>query len=311
MKNLLPPWIERCELAGDASTRSYERLRDAGGTTAILVTYPPPLRNAIEPHLRVRSWCEERGLPVPRLLACDAGEGWALVEDFGTDDAAARLARCAPEGRFELLLAALGPLSTLASVPVSEAPGWNPPLDGRRLRWELAGFELWFIRSQCGVQPAPEISEWLDLVSRTIDTHPRRLCHRDYHLNNIFVLDDGTVGVIDFQDLTTGPDTYDAVSLLGERETPQLLGRDMTDSLREAWAEQTDATPGWRDRWPWVRTQRGLKAIGTFARLHAAGRSEYDRWQRSLCRDLQSDLVRLEAPESLRETLFEAGAGRS
>jgi hypothetical protein len=311
MKNLPPPWIERCEIAGDASIRSYERLRAACGTTAILVTYPPPLRNAIEPHLRVRSWCEERGLPVPRLLACDAGEGWALVEDFGTDDAAAHLARCAPEGRFELLLAALGPLSTLASVPVAEAPDWNPPLDGRRLRWELAGFELWFIRSQCGVRPAPEISQWLDLLGRTIDTHPRRLCHRDYHLNNIFVLDDGRVGVIDSQDLTTGPDTYDAVSLLGERETPKLLGRDMIDSLREAWAERTGATPGWRDRWPWVRTQRGLKAIGTFARLHAAGRSEYDRWQRSLCRDLQSDLVRLEAPESLRETLFEAGAGRS
>jgi aminoglycoside/choline kinase family phosphotransferase len=311
MKTLLPPWIERCELAGDVSTRIYERLRDASGMTAILVTYPPPLRGAIEPHLRVRSWCEDRGLPVPRLLDCDVGEGWALVEDFGSDDASAQLAHCAPERRFELLQAALGPLRTLAAVPVAEAPAWNPPLDGRRLRWELAGFELWFIRHRCGLRPVPEVGEWLDQLARTIDAHPRRPCHRDYHLNNIFILEDGRVGLIDYQDLTTGPDTYDAVSLVGERETPQILGQGIVDGLREAWAESTGAAPGWRDRWPWVRAQRGLKAIGTFSRLGAADRPEYHRWLRSLCLNLQSDLRRLGAPEVLREALFLAGAGRS
>ena len=310
MKNLLPPWIERCDLAGDASTRIYERLRDAGGNTAVLVTYPPPLRGAIESHLKVRSWCEDRGLPVPRLLDCDTDEGWALVQDFGREDAAAQLARCEPARRFELLLAALDPLRTLASMPVAEAPASNQPLDGRRLRWELAGFELWFIRHRSGQEPAPEVSQWLDLVTRTIDTHPYRLCHRDYHLNNIFVLDGGGIGLIDFQDLTTGPDTYDAVSLLGERETPQLLGPTLSDRLREAWAERTGAAPGWRDRWPWVRIQRGLKAIGTFARLAAAGRPEYERWMHSLCLELQSDLIRLDAPEGLRKTLERGSAGR-
>jgi aminoglycoside/choline kinase family phosphotransferase len=36
----------------------------------------------------------------------------------------------------------------------------------------------------------------------------------------------GDVGVIDFQDILVGPDTYDIVSMLYERSLPDLLGTD-------------------------------------------------------------------------------------
>src|SRR5947208_8383 len=56
---------------------------------------------------------------------------------------------------------------------------------------------------------------WADALSREIAAHPRALCHRDYHGNNLFPLEDG-VAWIDFQDLRAGPDSYDIASLLWE-----------------------------------------------------------------------------------------------
>ena len=43
----------------------------------------------------------------------------------------------------------LGPLEILAKIDPDDLPRWNPPLDRARLRWELAGFELWYRPSLC------------------------------------------------------------------------------------------------------------------------------------------------------------------
>jgi aminoglycoside/choline kinase family phosphotransferase len=169
----------------------------------------------------------------------------------------------------------------------------------------LAGFELWGIRYRLKRRPSAAIGSWFDELATAVDRHPKRICHRDYHLNNLFFTEDGSVGVIDFQDLLVGPDTYDAVSLLCERGMPGFLSNEDFAELQASWADATAAAPGWSGRWLWVRIQRGLKALGTFARLGASGTTHYESWLKALARELAPDLAAADAPAELIDLLLD------
>jgi len=303
---LLPrPWVRKQALPGDASFRRYARLWDRQDRTSMLTYYPKSVRGQIVRDLEVRAWCADNGLRVPVLLDHDLGEGWAVLEDFGPDDAEHALKETQPGHRSEVGLRFIAPLASLAEIQPTTLPPWNPPLGHARLRWELAGFELWFLRHYLELAPSPTIGGWLDELAASIDEHPQRVCHRDYHLNNLFLLTDDSVGVIDYQDILVGPDTYDAVSLLGERGMPRVLSETDRIQVQESWAQDTGAQPGWLERWRLVGAQRGLKVLGTFARLTVGGADAYERWMESLVRQIAPELASLEAPSELVDLLLD------
>ncbi len=276
----------------------------ADGSTAILVFYPASARSLLTRDLEVRLFCERRGLRVPALYEADDAAGWAMIEDLGVEDAAAWLAAIEIGDRGPHTEAMMQPLEVLSRIEPRRLPQWNPPLDCRRLRWELAGFELWFVRHRTHRSPLGRFGRWLDVVAAEVARHPQRACHRDYHLNNLFMLPSGETAMIDFQDMTLGPDTYDLVSLLGERSAPELLPRPERDRLGQVWAERTRASAGWRERALWTSTQRGLKVIGTFARLELGGSEAYSRWLQRRCLDLGRELDGTGAPGELVELLL-------
>jgi len=308
---ILPkPWIREQALLGDASSRRYARLWDRHDRTALLTFYPRSVRGQMSRDLEARAWCAAHGLRVPSLLDQDFGEGWAVLEDFGRDDAESSLEDAPPDVRGELGLRLIAPLVTLAGFRPTDLPTWNPPLDRARLRWELAGFELWFLRHHLEMAPSTSVGRWLDELAETIGEHPQRVCHRDYHLNNLFLLADGSIGLIDYQDILVGPDSYDAVSLLGERGMPRVLAKTERIQIQESWAADTDAEPGWQDRWRLVSVQRGLKVLGTFARLVAGGANAYSTWVEDMVGHLAPELALLEAPSELVNLLLDLSRRR-
>jgi aminoglycoside/choline kinase family phosphotransferase len=304
---IIQNWAREEALAGDASTRRYSRLWDHAGKTAILVQYPRTIRSQMKRDIAVRSWCCDRGLRVPTIGEKDIEAGWAVIEDFGPEDAEASMFAATSSDRMALCFRALQPLAVLAAQSPEILPPWNPPLDYKRLRWELSGFELWCVAHRLGSRPSAVIGQWLDDVAAEIDHHPRRICHRDYHLNNLFFLDQGEVGVIDYQDILIGPDTYDMVSLFGERAMPDLIDRESSSMAEHVWAETTDAQAGWLERRLWVRLQRALKVLGTFGRLTAAGNAAYEPWLQSLAGNLVADLAHVDAPSELVGLLLDLG----
>jgi aminoglycoside/choline kinase family phosphotransferase len=299
------PWTSREALAGDASTRSYHRLRHPSGRTAILAGYPPEIRGQLLRDLEVHRWLSGFGIRVPELLDHDLERGLVLLEDLGPDDGEKILGEASVAERTRLLGRTLEPLVILARQATDDLPGWNPPLDASRLRWELAGFEMWYARRYQETSPSAAVARWLDGLADEVGEHPRRICHRDYHLNNLFFLSEGEVAVIDAQDVLVGPDTYDGVSLLSERATPTLLSSEQSSEWRREWARRTAAAPGWRERWRRVRLQRGLKVLGTFARLWASGRPEYLGWMTALSRDLVEEAAVHRLPDELIELLID------
>ncbi len=300
-----PHWVRREPLAGDASSRRYWRLWREDGATAILAEYPADARPAMDRDLEVLRWFSQTGLRVPAVFRHDLDEGWLILEDLGAEDAEGRLRRT-PEGeRGSLARAAIDPLSVLAGIDVTSLPAWNPALDSDRMRWELAGFELWYVVHHLTGRPSGKLDQWLDDLATEVAAHPVRICHRDYHLNNLFFLPSGKAAMIDVQDVLLGPDTYDAVSLLEERAMAVLVTAKERQQLRQAWALTTGAAEGWEERWLRVRLQRALKVIGTFARLDACGRSGYGSWMRALATDLITEADQLQLPGELVDLLLD------
>ena len=68
--------------------------------------------------------------------------------------------------------------------------------------------------------------------------HPYVLCHRDFHGQNLHVIND-TLYLIDYQDLRMGPDTYDLASLLRDRGVARILGDETELELLEHYADRT------------------------------------------------------------------------
>ena len=301
----LSDWCRTDALTGDASPRRYSRLWKADGRTAVLVEYPASIRLLLPRDLEVFSWCRQRGLRVPGLLAVDLSTGRALLEDLGTVDGELTLEATPHDRRQEFMERMLGPLELLAGCEPAELPPWNPPLGRVRLRWELAGFELWFIRHYRSTPPSPFLARWLDELADEVGSHPLRVCHRDYHLNNLLIQPDSEIGVIDIQDILVGPDTYDAVSLIAERAATRLLSTNEQHDVLATWADRTQAEPGWLERAASVRIQRGLKVLGTFARFTMSGRTEYRQWLTELSAALVAPVTAAGGPPDVTAFLVD------
>lgn len=293
-------------VAGDASSRRYLRLHLADGRTVLRVSYPESLRSRLVVDLAASAWLRDRGLRLPEVIEVDPERGTARLEDLGPEDAEAVLRGLEPGLREEVAARLIRPLEHLARLDPAQLPGWNPPLDRNRLRWELAGWQLWWARHRCRVPPPPEVDRWLDDLAARVAAHPRRVCHRDYHLNNLFLLADGEVGVIDAQDVLVGPDGYDIASVLGERAALELLTPAERERLAEDWAARTWALPGWRERLAETLLQRGLKVLGTFARLAAGGAASYERWLPGLVPEVRRRAEALGAPPALTALLLDS-----
>lgn len=258
------------KLPGDVGRRRYLRITLPGGESVLGVAYPPEEADARRRWVEARAVLEE-SVRVPRILA-DDGEGHQLVEDLGTTDLASRLA-ARPEMRAAGLSDAVRAAAAIAALP---DPRINPPFDFALFRRELelareAVFDL-LLESPLSAADRAVHDRWADALCREILAHPRVLAHRDYHGNNLFPFD-GEVAAIDFQDMRSGPDTYDVASLLWERTTldwmtPELA-RDAVADLAARRGLDAGDLGGRLDR---VLLQRAWKVCGTFARAVAQGR---------------------------------------
>lgn len=280
--------VDVVPLAGDASTRRFYRVRFADGSTLVACLYPEGREHHARHDAAVHRWCRRLGLPVPDLLG-----RWGrlvLVEDLGASDLGeAPLAA-------GLLTAVLEVMASFQRCAWQDGP--NPAFDARLLRRELAAFEVFAATGH------PAARAYLDALAERVARHPYVLVHRDFHVNNLIA---GSAGIrcVDFQDLRGGPDTYDLVSFLRERGGARLIPD--ADAACAAAAARLSWAAGWRDRYRECAAQRGLKVVGTFLRLMAAGRAEYAALLPGVREASHEALDALGAPAALQRAVATAG----
>lgn len=281
-------------LAGDASQRRFFRVTLQDGTTVVAALYPPGGTDQAARDHAVQRWGAERGLPLPSPLGLQAEV--TVSTDLGDEHLEAVLKRD-PEAA---LAGALEALTAFQRCPFDTLP--TPPFDAAFFRRELAVFE----EHAAPIAGAPGGTGFLDRLAERLAAHPRRLAHRDFHVNNL-LWQAGRVWTVDFQDMRGGPDTYDLVSLLRERAAAACAGDE------SGWRKQAAATLDWQAGWEgrfWeCAAQRGLKVLGTFLRLTAAGRPGYLAWLPDVAAKALEALAVLDAPAELRRTVSRLHSG--
>ncbi|GAB4362745.1 MAG: phosphotransferase [Deltaproteobacteria bacterium] len=275
------------ELAGDASTRRYFRIRLSPGApvpSLVVMEYPDPVPPGEElPFVHVHRYLHRAGIPVPEIYGHFPGTRLLLLEDGG-DLLLERAVRESAEESDYLplyersveILVRIQHDGTRA-LDFSAIPS-RLAFDVNKFAEEIDFFFEHAVREYGGI-PLSDAEERAieDLflpVLTTLARLPRVLAHRDYHSRNILVrpADGGpaSLRILDFQDARMGTLFYDLASLL--RDSYVTLPEPAVDHLAYVYRH---AAPGELRRMggdpgafaahlDLAALQRNVKAIGTF-----------------------------------------------
>ncbi|OYW91737.1 MAG: aminoglycoside phosphotransferase [Caulobacterales bacterium 32-67-6] len=241
---------ERIPLAGDASTRRYERLSRPGKASLIFMDQPPvetaPCPPDASPEQRrlagynamarlaagrvdafvaTAGWLRDQGLSAPEIVAHEAGDGLAVLEDLG-DDLYARLIETGTDETplYEAAVEVLARLHEATPPPVLEAQGAAWPFltyDDLALRTGGDMFLEWWPKFS-GLPPFPTDAQaewealWAPIRARA-EAGASVFCHRDYHAENLIWLPGrkgvARVGLLDFQDAVRAHPAWDYLEI--------------------------------------------------------------------------------------------------
>ncbi|WBO21409.1 aminoglycoside phosphotransferase family protein [Sphingomonas abietis] len=252
-------------LAGDASFRRYFRVVDAD-RTAVLMDAPPEHED-MGPFLAIADHLATLGLSSPQNYGVDRAGGLLLLEDFG-DDLVGPLLRAGKGDETRIYRDAVTLLARLAEQPV---PATLPPYDMAVLRREIGLFPEWYAPALgLDVDRDGWARAWEAVLPRVADRRPPVLVLRDYHVDNIVLLDrEGLrrLGLLDFQDALAGHPAYDLVSLLQDARrdvSPELEAEMLAAYAAEAGIADMDV---FRADYEILGAQRNTKILGIFTRL--------------------------------------------
>lgn len=254
--------------SSDASFRRYFRAFHSTGTYVVMDA--PPDKENVLAFVDLDRFFENYGLPVPHIYAEHLQAGFLLLEDFGNLNLLEAINDQNASNFYELAMKQLGVLQQISP----NAHQLKNSYDYALLNRELDIFFEWFLQGLLKQSMPINIKESLyaHLISSALE-QPQTCVHRDFHSRNIMILDDNTLGIIDFQDAVIGPITYDLASLL--RDCYINWPEDQVENWVQHYFTQLQNTDKIQTdyaqfkRWfDWMGMQRHLKAIGIFARLH-------------------------------------------
>jgi aminoglycoside/choline kinase family phosphotransferase len=300
--------------SGDASTRLFERLHRADGTTVFFMDQPPAVETSVCPpgatdaerialgynaaarlaagsvaaFVTVADYLRGRGLSAPEIYAYDAAAGLVILEDLG-------------DGLFATLIAQGMDERPLyeAAVDVQAALQAEPPPDlltSGDLAWPLLTYdtlalkiatdtflEWWPKFAGLPAFTADAVAEWDALWAPVWvrgEAGASVFTHRDYHAQNLIWLPEragvARVGMVDFQDAIRAHPAWDLTHLL------QDARRDVSAALEAAMLERFLAARPSLHRETFLHDYKALAASNAarilgrvFARQTLLGRPQY------------------------------------
>jgi N-acetylmuramate 1-kinase len=289
---------ERKRIAGDASSRSYERLT-VDGRTFIVMKWPakpdgPPVKRGlsysaiahlaenVRPFVAMAQGLRERGFSPPKIYAADCDAGLVVLEDLGTE---LIVAGDPPRPVIERYARATDLLVVLHGLDLPAALPIGPDVEYALPSYDLDAFLIeaellvdWYLPHRGGAASAEARAHfqslWRDALRPVLDA-PKTWVLRDFHSPNIMWLNEregiAKVGLLDFQDAVLGPGAYDLASLLQDArvDVPEeaeiaLFGRYV--GARRQVDPRFDAISFAR-LYATLAVQRATKILGIFARL--------------------------------------------
>ncbi|MBI5419897.1 MAG: phosphotransferase [Deltaproteobacteria bacterium] len=276
------------ELAGDASTRRYYRVRMAPGSplsSLVLMRYPDNVPPGGElPFVNVHRYLRKAGVPVPEIYLAAPEAKLLFLEDAGDTmlEGAVRTAKSEEEHLplYELCVEILARIQWDGTKALDgNAFPARLAFDVKKFAEEIDFFFEHAVREYGGIALSESEEKAIeDLFLPFLEelaSLPRVLAHRDYHSRNVMVM--GTapgrppdLRILDFQDARMGNVYYDLCSLF--RDSYVTLPEKAIDHLgyvyRHAAPSELRALAGRGNEFTYrldvAALQRNVKAIGTF-----------------------------------------------
>lgn len=262
-------------IPGDASFRRYCRLTHQD-QSLILMDAPPPIED-VNPFVTITNVLNTMGDPLikaPTILAADGQHGFLVLEDLGSENLRQRLdtnpaAESALYGQATDILTHLHQTRSLPSNLPKNLPENLPVYDDALYRREIQLFADWFLPAMLGTcDLSAEFTALFEPLLAVLeqDTTPKVLVLRDYHAENMMMIDGDRIALIDYQDAVMGHPAYDLVSLLQDARrfvSPEIEAACLGQFLK-AYSGDTEK---FRQSYAIIGLQRALKILGIFMRL--------------------------------------------
>jgi len=288
----------RVPMAGDASTRSYERLV-LPDRTLILMNSPrradgPPVKDGkpysavahlaedVTPFVAIARALHARGFSTPAIHAADLAEGFVVLEDLGEELAVSGRPPAPVRKIYEAavhVLVALHKQTLPAAIEVSPHVVYRlPAYDMDAFLIEVELLLDWYLPFRDAALSAAERARYLALWREALE--PAAAARetwvlRDFHSPNLLWLPQrrgiGCLGLLDFQDAVIGPAAYDLASLLQDARVtvPAAWELDLLGSYIRSRTIDNPAFDalGFAQLYATMAAQRASKILGIFARL--------------------------------------------
>jgi len=232
------------KLKGDASNRSYFRVRENGQSHIVMVMPlgstkseeatkgEPP---AELPFVNVHRYLSKLGVRIPQIRRYEPERGLMVLEDLGDElfeNAQAR-GDAAREQWYGAAVDALARLRVRADREHdASCLAFGRAFDADLYEWELHHFRAYGLEARQGLTISGaelrRLGELFRALAEQLDREPRGFTHRDYQSRNLMVVA-GELVVIDFQDALQGPRQYDLVALL--RDSYVQLDRPFVEKM--------------------------------------------------------------------------------
>jgi aminoglycoside/choline kinase family phosphotransferase len=258
-------------LAGDASFRRYFRVHH-DGKTAVLMDAPPHLEDST-PFLAIGKHLDTLGFSAPQPLAIDLEQGLVLLEDFG-DARVNPVLATDPRRERQVYEAAVDILAALHTHPPADVAAYDTP----ELLREARLFPDWYLPAVSIAEAPGYDAAWAPLWPAVL-TSPRVLTLRDYHADNLMILDRPGLrglGLLDYQDALAGHPAYDLASLL--QDIRRIVSPDLEAAMIDRYlAARPETDPqAFRTAYDILGAQRNIKILGVFTRLYVRdGKASY------------------------------------
>jgi N-acetylmuramate 1-kinase len=288
-----------CErLAGDASTRSYQKFQ-SGKRSLILMDAPrrpdgPPVRDGkpysaiahlaedVKPFIAMARGLRGLGFSAPEVLAADLDAGFIVLEDLGNDLVVAGEPPAPIKIRYEAavhILGALHKMSLPPRLPVAPRVTYQLPVyDMRALLIESELLLDWYLPHYGTAPSAAAREDYVELWRAALEpalAQPKTWVLRDFHSPNLLWLPErrgiGCLGLIDFQDAVLGPAAYDLASLLQDArvDVPEAMELELMSRYVRGRAITNPHfdVPQFAATYATLAAQRASKILGIFTRL--------------------------------------------
>lgn len=260
-------------IANDCSARVYYRVFTAEGSKILMDSVAE--MKSYHAFMEMGDWLRSKELKAPKIFAHEPEHGLMLIEDFGKHSLHSYLSQT-PEQEIALYEKSIDLLVKLHNTtPLMELEAHNYDV-------LTSGLKRVFVNSYLPtIIPANKLSKAYGELQAIFDDLLRMLplmkqvvVLRDYHAENLMVLDGLELGIIDFQDAMLGCSAYDLLSLL--EDARRQVSPELADHCMKYYYAQAEVQNHleFQEAYAILSAQRNLRIIGLFHKLGCLEKKE-------------------------------------